>query len=392
MPVSSSRKFYWLWSLTWIVLSLVLVPACSKKKKKTTPEKPAAAQTEKNTKDAASGGNGKDGQTPPKNVSVNNSLDGAGTAGDAATGKNAAGGDAGDGQKPAGDDAGNAAKEPPRELTDAEKLAQKVAQAEQLAARKTEDAYGEALRLITEILKQDYANFDAMMVMAVIYYQQENMEKMRSVLEYMQGLYKKRNPPVEPPARWHVLMGKYYLFLAQGAEKKGMNITALGYKAQAEKYFGHPSAASDAEAVFSLGVLLLERGEVNQGVEALEKAEKLGGNGVLRKEWRLPLNLGTGYMLQKKPDAALAKFEYALTLNKSCETCQYNLAMLYASWDEFPNVGNLAEKARAEKLLYHAKAYAEILKKRKDPNRAQQMQVDSWMEEARERMAGKGSK
>jgi len=66
MPVSSSRKFYWLWSLTWIVLSLVLVPACSKKKKKTTPEKPAAAQTEKNTKDAASGGNGKDGQTPPR--------------------------------------------------------------------------------------------------------------------------------------------------------------------------------------------------------------------------------------------------------------------------------------------------------------------------------------
>lgn len=295
MPVTSSRTFHWLWSLTWIVLSLVLVSGCSKKKKKTTPEKDAAAQTDKTGKTDEKAAD--DGKKPAKDVSVNNSVDGGGPSdAGAAPGKDApdaaASGDAGTAAKP-----GDAGAAPPKEQTEAEKLAQKVAQAASLAAKKTDDAYAEAFRLITEILKQDYANFDALEVMAIIYYQQENMEKMRSVLEYMQGLYKKRNPPVEPSARWHVLMGKYYLFLAQGAEKKGMNITALGYKSQAEKYFGHPSASADPEALFSMGVLLLERGEVSQGVQFLEKAEQLGSSGVLRKEWRLHLNLGTGYLL-----------------------------------------------------------------------------------------------
>lgn len=386
MPVLSSRTFHWLWSLMWIVLSVVLVSGCSKKKKKTTPQKDVSAQQETPTKNT---GSKNPTDRPAKNVSVNNSLQNGDSTTDAASDQSTNGSSTTDtGASTPGEDT----KKQPKEMSATEKLAQKVAQAEKLAAKKTDESYKEALQLITEILKQDFANFDALMVMAVIYYQQENMEKMRSVLEYMQGLYKKRTPPAEPPARWHVLMGKYYLFLAQGAEKKGMNITALSYKSQAEKYFGHPAAASDAQAVFSLGVLLLERGEINQGVELLEKAEQLGASGVLSREWRLPLNLGVGYLLQKKPDTALTKFEYALTLNKSCEICQYNLALLYASWDEFPKIGNLSEKARAEKLLYHAKAYAEILKKRKNPNRARQLLVDTWMENARKRIAGKDSK
>ncbi|PKN44932.1 MAG: hypothetical protein CVU59_10435 [Deltaproteobacteria bacterium HGW-Deltaproteobacteria-17] len=372
-------------------MSMLLISGCSKKKKKTTAGKDPAAEKKDADKKAGD----------PKSADMKPGDDTA-PAGDPAKPGDTADPKAGEPGKtdpanPADPKAGEPGKTdapatPAKEPTAAEQLRAKVARAELLAAKKTDEAYKEALALVSEILKQDYSNFDAMMVMATIYYQQENMEKMRSVLDYILALHKKMNPPTEPGPLWQYMMGKYYIFLADGAESKGMNLSVISYKAQAEKYFGHPSAASQPEAVFSMGVLLLERGETNTAVELLEKAEKLGGANVLKKEWRLPLNLGAGYLLQKKGDAALTKFEYALNLNKSCEKCHYNLALLYVSWDDFPQIGKLADKERAEKVIYHAKAYSEFLKKKKITDRALQIRIDSWMELARERLAGKGSK
>lgn len=384
----TSKKLHWSVSLLWILMSMLLISGCSKKKKKTTAGKDPAAEKKDADKKA----------TDPKSADLkagddtSPSMDPANPA-DPKTGEPGKT-DPADPTDPTAGGPGktDAPVTPGKEPTVAEKLRTKIAKAELLAAKKTDEAYKEALALVSEILKQDYSNFDAMMVMATIYYQQENMEKMRSVLDYILALHKKMNPPTEPGAMWQFMMGKYYIFLADGAESKGMNLSVISYKAQAEKFFGHSSAASHPEAIFSMGVLMLERGEINTAVELLEKAEKLGGGNVLKKEWRLPLNLGAGYLLQKKADAALTKFEYALNLNKTCEKCHYNLALLYASWDDFPQIGKIADKERAEKVIYHAKAYNEFLKKKKITDRALQIRIDSWMELARDRLAGKGSK
>ena len=381
----TSKTLHWSVSLLWILISVLLVSGCSKKKKKTTAAKdPAAGKKDADGKssDPKSGDPAKPGddKTPATTDPAK--------PGDPADAKPGA---------PVDPKADNPVKAdvptpPAKDLTEVEKIRQKVLRAEQLAAKGTDESRKEALALISEILKQDFSNFDAMMVMATIHYQQENMEKMRSVLDYIVGLHKKQNPPTEPGAQWQFMMGKYYIFLAQGAESKGMNLSSISYKAQAEKYFGHSSAASHPEATFSLGVLLLERGENDQAVALLEKAEKLGGANVLKKEWRLSLNLGAGYLLQKKADSALTKFEYALNLNKNCEKCHYNLALLYVSWDDFPQIGKIADKERAEKVIYHAKTYSEFMKKKKVVDRALQIRIDAWMELARARLAGKGSK
>lgn len=386
--MKTSNTLRWSLSLLWILLSVALVSGCSKKKKSTTAKKdPVAGKTETDRKgDDADGkpAGAKDGDTSPDTT-----PDGA-PGGDAGKDPTPADGTAADG-KPA-DPKTDGPATPPKEQTEAEKIRAQVLQAEQLVAKRTDAAYKEALALVTEILKRDFSNFDALLVMATVHYQQENLEKMRSVLDYIQGLHKKNNPPTEPGPQWQYMMGKYYLFLADGAEGKGMNVSAISYRSQAEKYFGHPSAASHPEALFALGVLLLERQETEQGVVALEKAERLGGGNVLKKEWRLPLNLGAGYLMQKKADAALTKLEYALNLNKACERCHYNLALLYISVEDFPKVGSLTDKERADKALYHARTFNDALKKRKTADRALQIRVESWMELARERQAAKGAK
>jgi len=389
----SSRTLRLAVTLLWIVLSMALVAGCSKKKKATTAQKdPAADKKEADKKggdtspDTTPDG-AKDGDTSPDTTPENTAADGKPPADGQPAGDVKPGADG----KPA-DPKTEGPAAPPKEQTEAEKLKAKVLQAEQLAAKRTDEAYKEALALVTEILKRDFANFDALLVMATIHYQQENLEKMRSVLDYILGLHKKNNPPTEPGPQWQYMMGKYYLFLADNAEAKGMNISAISYRSQAEKYFGHPSAASHPEAQFALGVLLLERGETDLAVPALEKAERLGAGNVLKKEWRLPLNLGAGYLMQKKADAALTKFEYALTLNKNCERCHYNLALLFVSVEDFPQVGKYTDKERADKALLHAKAYNEFLKKKKNVDRALQIRIDAWLELARERQAAKGSK
>ncbi len=384
----SSRTLRLAVTLLWIVLSMALVAGCSKKKKTTTATKdPAADKKEASaSKDEADS----KGQDTSPDTTPDGAKDGD-TSPDATSDTPAADPKTDADGKPT-DPKTDAPAPPPKEQSEAEKLRGKVLQAEQLAAKKTDEAYKEALALITEILKQDFANFDALLVMATIHYQQENLEKMRSVLDYILGLHKKNNPPTEPGPQWQYMMGKYYLFLADNAETKGMNISAISYRSQAEKYFGHPSAASHPEAQFALGVLLLERGELDLAIPALEKAERLGAGNVLKKEWRLPLNLGAAYLMQKKADAALTKFEYALTLNKSCERCHYNLALLFVSVEEFPQVGKYTDKERADKVLLHAKAYNEFLKKKKNVDRALQIRIDAWLELARERQAAKGSK
>ncbi len=394
----TSKSLQWSASLLCI-LSLMLVCGCSKKNKKTTAGKDPTAEKKAADGKTADPKPGDPKTADPKPGDPKTADPKSGDPADPKTADpKAADPKSGDPADPkaadpkAGDPKTDAPAAPAKEPSEAEKLRQKVVRAEQLAAKRTDESYKEALALVSEILKQDFANYDAMMVMATIHYQQENMEKMRSVLDYMQSLYKKQNPPVEPGAQWQYMMGKYYIFLADGAESKGMNLSSISYKAQAEKYFGHSSAASHPEAIFSLGVLLLERGENDKAVELLEKAEKLGGANVLKKEWRLYLNLGAGYLLQKKADAALTKFEYALNLNKNCEKCHYNLALLYVSWDDFPQIGKIADKERAEKVIYHAKAYSEFMKKKKGVDRALQIRIDSWMELARDRLAGKGSK
>jgi len=389
----TSKSLHWSASLLCI-LSMMLVCGCSKKNKKTTAGKDPTAEkkaADGKTVDSKSGdpktADPKSGDPADPKTADPKADDPK--AGDPADPKVA---DPKAADPKAGDPKTDSPAAPAKEPSEAEKIRQKVVRAEQLAAKKTDESYKEALALVSEILKQDFANYDAMMVMATIHYQQENMEKMRSVLDYILSLYKKQNPPAEPGSQWQYMMGKYYIFLADGAESKGMNLSSISYKAQAEKYFGHTSAASHPEAIFSLGVLLLERGENDKAVELLEKAEKLGGANVLKKEWRLSLNLGAGYLLQKKADAALTKFEYALNLNKNCEKCHYNLALLYVSWDDFPQIGKIPDKERAEKVIYHAKAYSEFMKKKKVVDRALQIRIDSWMELARVRLAGKGSK
>jgi tetratricopeptide (TPR) repeat protein len=389
--MKTSNTLRWSLSLLWILLSVALVSGCSKKKKSTTATKdPAAGKKEADRKGGDTGTDttpdgAKDGGTGPDTT-----PDGA-KDGDTSPDSTPADGKTADDPKPA-DTRTDGPATPPKEQTEAEKLRAQVLQAEQLVAKRTDAAYKEALGLVTEILKRDFSNFDALLVMATIHYQQENLEKMRSVLDYIQGLHKKNNPPTEPGPQWQYMMGKYYLFLAEGAEGKGMNISAISYRSQAEKYFGHPSAGSHPEALFALGVLLLERQETAPGVAALEKAERLGGGNVLKKEWRLPLNLGAGYLMQKKADAALTKLEYALNLNKGCERCHYNLALLYISVEDFPKVGSITDKERADKALYHARTFNDALKKRKNADRALQIRVESWMELARERQAAKGAK
>ena len=229
----SSRTLRLAVTLLWIVLSMALVAGCSKKKKTTTATKdPAADKKEASaSKDEADS----KGQDTSPDTTPDGAKDGD-TSPDATSDTPAADPKTDADGKPT-DPKTDAPAPPPKEQSEAEKLRGKVLQAEQLAAKKTDEAYKEALALITEILKQDFANFDALLVMATIHYQQENLEKMRSVLDYILGLHKKNNPPTEPGPQWQYMMGKYYLFLADNAETKGMNISAISYRSQAEKYF-----------------------------------------------------------------------------------------------------------------------------------------------------------
>ncbi len=360
-------------------LCMVLVFAmagagCTKKKGKTTADKDPFTETK----------TGKTDSSDPKKPATTTSTE---------TGDEGSSGEGGEGVVAGGEGTESGTAET-GDLSEPERIKVLVNQAAKHAEKKTEAAYAEAFRLITDVLKLDFSNVDALMVMATIHYQQENMEKLRSVLEYVEGMHKKQNPPTEPGAGWHFMMGKYFVFQAKNAESKGMNIGAIGLKSQAEKYLSHSSLAGHGEAQFLLGVLLLERQEVNQAVTVLENAEKLAAKGALSREWRLPLNLGAGYMMQKKASQALTKLEYALNLNKNCEKCHYNLALLYISMEEYPQIGNLAEKARMEKAMFHARAVRDSLKKQKSPDRALQIRVESWMEQAKQRIdsLGKGSK
>jgi tetratricopeptide (TPR) repeat protein len=274
---------------------------------------------------------------------------------------------------------------PEKVLTKEEKekkaIKDKLSKANHLIKKGGKSNLAKSIMLCKKVLKKDFQNFKAMILISKAQYNLKNYKKMKSVLMYIVTTRKKMKPPTEVSGMWHVLMGRYYLNNAKVFESREMFLKAIGEKKNAEKEFSHKSTNFIGEAQFVRGSLALERGYVLKAIKALERSTRLLSK--YKIDYRLYLNLGVGYIQIKNYMKAIGKLEYSINLNKKCYNCHYNLAIIYSSWDSISKIGRITVRERAEKVMYHSKMYRKFLMKNKKKNKTLILRTNKWISEAK---------
>jgi len=273
---------------------------------------------------------------------------------------------------------------PAKTLTAAERLKaqtdEKYALAKAYLARRGEGEQKNAILAARDVLKLNYEHFGAMLVIAEAQYNLGSYGKMFAALERIKLLRAKMSPPTKLTARWHILMGRFYLHLTRDFEKKGFVLKALFQKQKATKEFSHPSTDTSAEALFVRGSLQLESGDYAKALLALKKAEALNDPS-MKNNWRLYLNLGVTYIYNKSYLLAEKKLSYCLrALNANCMNCHFNLALIYSLWDEVPTFGSYTAAQRATLVMRHAGQYRAWLRSQRTYDKSLLSKVNRWIE------------
>ncbi|MBN2723847.1 MAG: hypothetical protein JXR95_07260 [Deltaproteobacteria bacterium] len=268
----------------------------------------------------------------------------------------------------------------------AQEIKEKIFMAKAFVKKGNEKSFVEALDNIKAVLKLDYQNYEAMLLIVEMELARGNFEKMRNVLNRIEVLRSKSKPPTKVKPIWHLYMGKYYLHQARNYESKGLTLAGIFEKGKAEKEFGHSSLKDNSEALFQYGNLLLEKGEYKQALLSYENVLKYGGN-EWRKNWKFSVNLGVAYFYSLKYMEAEKQFRHVLgALSVRCMTCHYNLALIYSMWDDIARVGNLTTVERAEYAIKHAVIYRNEERKKRRYDKELVSRLNKWIKQAKERM------